>query len=568
MPRRNLWIGPIAALLLVLPAGTAGAGVFDWGGSACGTEDVAVLEAYRAGDLGPLVPPAGPPSSDHSRSLNIFRSRFHGLVPAEELNGYLTQKLQDMLAKGLNTTTPPPLAVYVTTSGDFNAAAAPDGAIYIPMATLQQIKNEDELAFLLGHEASHILLAHHQSDWFVKTQYYAYLSWVALDQVLQKLNDLQPLTSTIAPEWSTEMHIMKLVYTASEKVVHPLWKQEQESCADLLGYELMKAARHSPAAATTFLTKLVSLEEALELAKKNKKQAEDLANKVGQADADGHEGQQGSGQTQSEAFSPLDIFTKIEDLFIDTTVEVIKEVDDHPSASDRLAAVIAYQTAIDARSKAPARPTKIRKLPWKAKEARFATLLANYETAYEALRKSAAAGEENKNEAAKLALRSLKDPTKQHVLPWFAFAQARRAQNRPKDYIENLEIGLKRSAEPSLWAYTELIEHRLSHGQPAQALAIVETEVVPRFAETPPTLPLRIRVLMANGRKEQAHGLVPLCLEYDFKELHEHCKAEAGITDPDSLGIPMEASSGSEAQTDSSDSEPTKSSLELRSPSK
>ena len=111
MSHRNRWLLMIFFLLFTVPGKGASAGFFDWDESPCGAEDMTLLEAYRTGELGPLVPAAGPPSSDHSRSLNIFRARFHGLVPAEDLNAYLTAKLQDMLVKGLNTNTPPPIKV-------------------------------------------------------------------------------------------------------------------------------------------------------------------------------------------------------------------------------------------------------------------------------------------------------------------------------------------------------------------------------------------------------------------------------------------------------------------------
>ena len=44
------------------------------------------------------------------------------------------------------------------------ALSTPDGNIYIAMQWLRSVDSEDELAAIIAHETSHVLLHHHSSD--------------------------------------------------------------------------------------------------------------------------------------------------------------------------------------------------------------------------------------------------------------------------------------------------------------------------------------------------------------------------------------------------------------------
>ena len=66
------------------------------GDSVCSPEATTGLQVFLQ-EEGPREPEAGPASEDHARSLQIFRGRFHGLVPSQEMNDYLTATLRNIL---------------------------------------------------------------------------------------------------------------------------------------------------------------------------------------------------------------------------------------------------------------------------------------------------------------------------------------------------------------------------------------------------------------------------------------------------------------------------------------
>ena len=507
--RKSLTAGLfLSSFLLVSLPGESRA---DWwdvtGDSVCGPEETTGLAVFLAEEE-PRTAEAGPASTDHSRSLQIFRGRYHGLVPSEELNEYLTGVLHRILEAGLGDT-PPPYRVYATTSGEFNAAAMPDGAIFLPIGLLHQLKNEDELAFVLGHEAAHILLAHHASDWFVESQYYAYLSWAAADNLMQKLSELHQSAAGIAPGWANEMAALQLIYSASENIAHPLWQQEQEDCADLLGFDLMVKAGYNAAAATTFLRKLQSLESTRDDAFASLENGETIEN-------------------------PWQLFERLSEALTAATQSLVSEISNHPDAEERIEALAAYYADYAMRTGKPPRPSRIRQLAWQKEPAPVTrTILANYGKAFEALRILNDLESTGKDKAATLALESIKGPTKDHGLPWYSFATLRRSQSRLKDYQENLTIGQKRSGEPSLLAYTEMVNQKLA-ADPAGTLPLLQ-EVNTRFDNSPLTLPLQIRILAHNDRMKEARALVPKCLEYDIRGIHEQCRKEARMAEGEGI---------------------------------
>jgi len=60
--------------------------------------------------------------------------------------------------------------VTVSAQHSVNAFTSPAGAVVVTRGMIQTLENEDQLAFILGHEAAHVLLDHHDNDWVVKSQ--------------------------------------------------------------------------------------------------------------------------------------------------------------------------------------------------------------------------------------------------------------------------------------------------------------------------------------------------------------------------------------------------------------
>ena len=117
----------------------------------------------------------------------------------------------------------------------YNALAAPGGFVFITRAYYEKL-NEDEAAFVLGHEMAHVDLRHHE-------RYARRRQDASLGNLL-----LSVLTGRRA-SWGTAVDIGSTAY-----VTH--YSRALEKEADLAGYGCAKAAGYDARAAVTALSKL------------------------------------------------------------------------------------------------------------------------------------------------------------------------------------------------------------------------------------------------------------------------------------------------------------------------
>src|SRR4051795_6423265 len=112
------------------------------------------------------------PASDYSDALKgrplalgIMRTRAQGFVPSPQLNAYVHGVLARLLA---NVKMPPSFRpdVRVLAAPEFAGECTPDGTLIVTIGLLEQLENEDELAFVLGHEVAHAIYRHQTPDWY------------------------------------------------------------------------------------------------------------------------------------------------------------------------------------------------------------------------------------------------------------------------------------------------------------------------------------------------------------------------------------------------------------------
>lgn len=97
-----------------------------------------------------------------SISLEVF-SRYGGLYQNEELTRYVT-----LVGKTLAEVTDRPALEYrfaILNNQEEHAFAAPGGFVFITIGLLQTLRNEAELAGILGHELAHINRKHLLNSW-------------------------------------------------------------------------------------------------------------------------------------------------------------------------------------------------------------------------------------------------------------------------------------------------------------------------------------------------------------------------------------------------------------------
>lgn len=200
------------------------------------------------------------------RTLPADEIRQQNLVHIPQLETYL-QGIVGRLAKGWPGQAPT-LQVRIVDSYAFGPTADPFGNIFVPLGMLDNVESEDEIAAMLGHEMSHVLLRHHDRMAAFQQQK-TLMTNVATTVVIASMAknagvDRSSGTLKIISKdpLGTQKTIGNTVlYTAlansfSDNVWSTAWGRTQEDQADLLGTDLMTRAGYAPRASSVSLQRL------------------------------------------------------------------------------------------------------------------------------------------------------------------------------------------------------------------------------------------------------------------------------------------------------------------------
>src|SRR5205823_6719843 len=191
------------------------------------------------------------------RRLAIMRRRGKGGVQPRARTSYVTSVLLGDRA-GIRRAASFQPDVHVRAGPEFAALCTPDGTVIVTVGLLEQLENEDELAFVLGHEISHAILRHHDSDWLARSQYYAVVNAAAVDGVAQRASGA--VGAGNARNIARGLDVMQHLYRLSANVLAPQMTRSQEDQADALGFDLMVRAGYDPEAALSVMDKLAEQE--------------------------------------------------------------------------------------------------------------------------------------------------------------------------------------------------------------------------------------------------------------------------------------------------------------------
>ncbi|MEM7222226.1 MAG: M48 family metalloprotease [Pseudomonadota bacterium] len=441
---------------------------------------------------------------DRPRALGIFRSWAYGLVSDAALDAYVNKVLRRIMAVAPEK--PIPAKAYVLSDDTFGAYAAPDGGIFITLGMLRDLENEDELAFVLGHELSHIIYRHHDKDWYLKTERRALTAAGLTHETLATAEGLTGTEIGATKDFKTGVLVGALMLEAHTVVIDPAFTREQEDEADLLGLDLMIAAGYNMAATITLLEKLDIWEKQQE-AKKPKRTAGEREADMEEAATEG-----GLGGLFGQAFE--DLTSVIEE----EKAELSKE---HVPAAERNAVLQNYMLGPYMMEV----PPPITPLAWHDATPEGAAILQLIEK-YNAARSAfMALGGGDLQKAESLARKAIEDATKHDAYPRMAFYSVRKAQGKGKLAKKNLELAMA-GKEPSFAIYARAIEDAKAAEDWQLAVAHIE-EARKRLADTPTLLPLRIEVYPKVGRKSEVAELLIEC-KADYPSLADRCAIAAG----------------------------------------
>lgn len=451
--------------------------------------------------------PCGGTGSESARRQSIDGVAY-GVVPDPALETYLNH-IKDRLLQ----VSPVPncaIHVYVIPQEHFAAAAAADGAIFLPLGLLRDLKNEDEIAAVLGHEISHILKRHHESDSFLKAQANMLK---AGDTLMGAYSVVQQFSGTApAINGQTTMNIAEAVYAVSENVIAPSWTSKQEDEADLLGADLFIKAGYNKAAIGTMMAKLEDWEK--KIAQRDAKKDAFVQASM-QANAMSVMGAASSAMAAPSAASLGSLAANLAPGLIKSAASASKG-EDHRPVAERKADMIQYLGAFYRTSPRPA----LEAAPWQQQQA--AQVFSNYAAAAKA-RMLMEAGQ--MEQASKLAAAGVSGPTANHAYPRLAMYEIASRQGRP-DAAANIGAIL-RNPSPPIAGYRYAASEAIKTGRLAEAAGYID-QANQRYGTPLSFIPESIKFYQQSGNPQKVQPLLMQCQAKGDKAMYAVCQSAAG----------------------------------------
>lgn len=181
--------------------------------------------------------PAKPVAERHTALLSLQGGM--GLLVAPQAETYL-RRLTDKLLAGWPQPAPA-VRVHLTSNTQYRAEALGSGTIYVSAGVLQQAESEDEVAALLAHELSHLLLAH-----FSDTPVFGAQRKLATLALLGMMSRDEKAAAGNASGLSGVALGTVIADGVAQNVLQNSWNREQEARADQLASDLVVKAGYSP----------------------------------------------------------------------------------------------------------------------------------------------------------------------------------------------------------------------------------------------------------------------------------------------------------------------------------
>ena len=452
-----------------------------------------------------------------AKDVDFARAEGLGLVPTTPLETYLNGVLAKLLAqspvKGV------PARVYVRASGDWAAKSTADANIYVALGTLLRLDNEDEVAALLGHEASHVILGHANADVVQGVQQRA-IQLSALAVAAQGAIAGGGKTGGSAKQASgARMQDQSRALLLNTKLLSPAWSRDQERDADRLGTDLLIKAGYSPQAMASLLRK----QKTFETERAADPQEATIDQQFGY-DASAKVAEQTTKATKKMGGESGDAIGALAGAALGSALEWgTKKVNEaskgHPKTEERITEIDTYVADEYSGATVTAWQTE----SWEsAKDADVtADVLENYIAAIQAKEKLVAG---DATGAQKLAKSGLSGATKAHAYPNYVDAAVQLSSGNTAAAQTDYQTALG-GPEPAGSIYTEAAALYLQTGKTDKAVEVIESGYT-RLQEPPSlTVPL-IRTYRLAGRQADADRIATQCA-IRWPGMQDLCNKEA-----------------------------------------
>jgi len=495
----------------------------------------------------------GPVSPD---TLTQLSSGAWSIMDVPDLEAYAEGILDDLLAVWAQRHPDheiPPIHVFYSSGAHFHASATKDGEIFVSLGALEKMSSEDELAFVLGHEAAHILLRHHDRQEF----------FTAFDEALNHATALGAIAlaaahSEIGPDGQGGVMVGSsddpdqrqdatkglVAYVTMREltgtVLSPAWSRDQEEYADLLGIDLMIGAGYDPGRVIELFSRRADDQRArlAQLEAQADERSAEFERALDQAFAEG--GIQGAMEAGIQG---------IMDLGSGAIDQMRKDIGaSHPDWEARRDAARDY---ISSRYKAlfNDRPDPTVGPYRAARNApRTAAILANHRAAHDAL---AALNADRIADAVRLGRKGISGATSDAPFTRYAMYLVRKYQGDLSSARLNLDRVALDHRSPAI-IYASLAHEYLAVSQPRRALDVLNRGTE-QFSLRDPFLPEFILAHAANGSMANAEAAREECRQSDDSDLRRRCSLMwSRVTDTGQGPLGLDEDFGEESLKDQS----------------
>lgn len=404
------------------------------------------------------------------KDLARQRGEGFGFVRSAPVERYLSEVRSKLLAG--SGVTGVPGRVMIQASPEFNAISTADGNVYVTMGCLESLKTADEVAAILAHELSHVLLTHHSSDVVVKMQ----RKGQALHEIAVSTKTALSPSKTVAKSDARGLANERLALDVTDKLAFPAWNRREEREADLLGVDLLVRAGYARQAMITMLEKLHAWEQQT-------------------ADSEGafwdrlkEAAQRNPGEAVSVAYEQV--------------VDVVSVR--HPKTEERISEAAEYLE----RHYADVKLAEPQTGPWKTVTDRgdVSPVLRNYRSAFSARRLLEKGNNQEAYTSAKAA--AIGETATDAYPNWVLYLSAG-SLGRQREALDALRRAIS-SPEAVPQIYEEMISHYEQAGNIGVALNWTD-KASATFGKAPRWTPTKIRLLRKAGRTADAETLTLSC---------------------------------------------------------
>ncbi|MDD1781121.1 M48 family metalloprotease [Enterovibrio sp. ZSDZ35] len=429
-------------------------------------------------------------------------------------------KILDRVVIAWGKELPNPVYLSITTDRSYTASASND-TIMISLGVLADAESEDEIAFIIAHELSHILLKHNETNEYFAKQKALVSKAANVAMVTASLQDVNTTKTTtglkvnfvtseetagqVGDIYRTGLTINRL----SRDIISSSMSRSDEDESDLMAIDLIAKAGYSPSAYQDVMQRMASSQTFNEAQLAAKKQ--DFQSFVSMA------------SEANKKISGLNTETLLYMAANEASTRLLQSFADRHNSPEEREIDLAHYVKREYRKERKRRLDE-RSLEKNLNSGSSIAITENYWFASEAFRAIEAG---NIEQAEKLAKKAVRGKTKYHPYPRLAFYTVRLKQGNSSKALANLNL-IKHWDYASIQTFNLAAQAYRSVGKPKRAKDVLDIGSKSLGVEMP-FYPEYIRAYREQNNNKLATQSFNACKQISEDNIIEQCYEAAGV---------------------------------------